>query len=445
MRVLLVGAYERHNFGDLLFLLLTERCLGGAEVVAAAPFAADMTALLDRQVPAYGPLLDAERFDAIWTVGGQVGAVDLARAYRMSASPAAYRKYLGAVDEEREAILRAAAGGTPLVAPYVPAPLAHPLNADAIAVLNSAGLAGAGPALLSVLRGHTVVRVRDRRSSALLASAGVEHVVAPDAVHAASVVWPAPPEEEREGAVVQISATLLRSLGHGAVADALAGSAALRGLPLRILLAGTATGHDSAAEWEPVVARLRRRGVDVELLGARRPLDLVAAIRRARVVIGTSLHVRVVAASYGVARVSLERRKVTAYAAAWDDAMPAGVELRSLDSAVAAALAAAERPEAREHGAALARRAHDDLVALGGDVRRLVETETEADRAARLELRVRHQAALLAREGVAQRAELARLRREVERLSVPRARRLAGRGARVWRSARRGAAKGEAL
>ena len=87
MRVLLVGAYERHNFGDLLFLLLTERCLGDAEVVAAAPFAADMTELLDRQVPAYGPLLDAGRFDAIWTVGGQVGAIDLARAYRMSASP----------------------------------------------------------------------------------------------------------------------------------------------------------------------------------------------------------------------------------------------------------------------------------------------------------------------------------------------------------------------
>ena len=219
---------------------------------------------------------------------------------------------------------------------------------------------------------------------------------------------------------MQISAALLRSLGHGAVADALAGSAALRGLPLRILLAGTATGHDSAAEWEPVVARLRRRGVDVELLGARRPLDVVAAIRRARVVIGTSLHVRVVAASYGVARVSLARRKVTAYAAAWDDAMPAGVELRSLDSAVAAALAAAERPAVREHSEALARRAHDGLLGLADEVRRLVETETEADRAARLELRVRDQAALLAREGVAQRAELARLRREVERLSVPR-------------------------
>ena len=72
-RVLLVGAYERDNLGDLLFLLVTERYLEGAEVVAGAPFSADMRELLDRKVPAYGPLLQAEAFDAIWTVGGQVG------------------------------------------------------------------------------------------------------------------------------------------------------------------------------------------------------------------------------------------------------------------------------------------------------------------------------------------------------------------------------------
>ena len=74
-RVLSVGAYERDNFGDLLFLLVTERYLEGSEVVASAPFAADMTALLDRKVGAVGDALSENRFDAIWTVGGQVGGV----------------------------------------------------------------------------------------------------------------------------------------------------------------------------------------------------------------------------------------------------------------------------------------------------------------------------------------------------------------------------------
>ena len=47
-----MGAYERDNFGDLLFLLVTERYLEGADVVAAAPFAADMRALAGAGQPA---------------------------------------------------------------------------------------------------------------------------------------------------------------------------------------------------------------------------------------------------------------------------------------------------------------------------------------------------------------------------------------------------------
>ena len=102
-----MGAYERDNFGDLLFLLVTERYLGGADVVAAAPFAADMRQLLGRRIPAFGPLLRDEAFDAVWTVGGQVGRVDLERAYKMSATPA------------RVAALRAGLRGAP---PRDPAP-----------------------------------------------------------------------------------------------------------------------------------------------------------------------------------------------------------------------------------------------------------------------------------------------------------------------------------
>src|SRR5262245_66559095 len=118
-RVLLVGAYECDNFGDLLFLLVTERYLDGADVVAAAPFAADMRALLDRRIPAYGPLLERESFDAIWTVGGQVGRVDLRRAYRMSASPRAWREFEASSEAGKAAILRRATGGAPPPSPYI--------------------------------------------------------------------------------------------------------------------------------------------------------------------------------------------------------------------------------------------------------------------------------------------------------------------------------------
>src|SRR5262245_14942104 len=136
-RVLLVGAYERDNFGDLLFLLVTERYLDGAELVAAAPFSADMRALLDRQIPAYGPLLRDQSFDAIWTVGGQVGRVDARRAYKMSASADAWAEFEAAPPHEQTELLRHAAGGVALASPYIPLASAYPRNAGAVTVLNS--------------------------------------------------------------------------------------------------------------------------------------------------------------------------------------------------------------------------------------------------------------------------------------------------------------------
>ena len=105
------------------------------------------------------------------------------------------------------------------------------------------------------------------------------------------------------------------------------------------------------------------------MLEDRRPLALVDHIRRARVVIGTSLHVRIVAAAYGVPRVSLAKPKPTRYARLWDPDMPFDVALEQLDAAIAAALARAERPEAAEHAAGLSRAAHENLEALAALVR----------------------------------------------------------------------------
>jgi hypothetical protein len=196
-RVLLVGAYERDNFGDLLFLLVTERYLEGADVVAGAPFSADMRDLLGRRIPAYGPLLQAEDFDAIWTVGGQVGRVDLRRAYRMSASPPAWRRFVRSSEAEQVDIMRDAIAGAPLFSPYIPLPFAFPRNAGAVTVLNSIGIAGVRgiessrrEVVVAALRGASSISVRDRGSSRLLTELGIDHRLAPDAVHALSVLVP---------------------------------------------------------------------------------------------------------------------------------------------------------------------------------------------------------------------------------------------------------------
>ena len=143
--VLLVGAYERDNFGDLLYLLVTEHYLKDTGVVAAAPFASDMTALLDRSIPAYAPLLAERRFDVVWTVGGQVGALDVERAFRLSAAPEELHRFERASRRRRARILATATGDATMVSPYIPSVAHHRLNADAVTVLNSAGLTGIRP------------------------------------------------------------------------------------------------------------------------------------------------------------------------------------------------------------------------------------------------------------------------------------------------------------
>ena len=391
-RVLLVGAYERDNYGDLLFLLVTERYLPDAHVVAAAPFRADMTALLDREIPAYGPLLERERFDVVWTVGGQVGAIDL---------PRAYRRYLRGSARRRAAILRRAVGGAPVVSPYIPAPVDYPLNAGVVTVLNSAGLAGLRHAdpehrrhVVSVLRGQTFVAVRDRASSDFLARRGIAHRLVPDAVHALGVLAPAERDRDSDVAIVQASRSALHRLGHATVAARLAASPQLRGLKLRLLPAGTAPGHDSVADYEALARQLRRAAprADVAILETRRPLELVDHIRRARVVIGTSLHVRIVASAYGVPRVTLAKRKPTEYARTWDSDMPFDVSLAGLDHAIEAAVARAGRPESAARSDELARRAHEHLAGLADGVMTMARTQTPADAAKRADARRRRRA-----------------------------------------------------
>jgi hypothetical protein len=376
-RILLVGAYERDNFGDLLYLLVTERYLAGADVVASAPFSADMTALLDREVLGYAPLLRSESFDAIWTVGGQVGAIDLRRAYRMSAPAHAYRRYRRRPRPWQERSLHRAAGGTSPLSPYIPSPLEFPRNAGAVRVVNSAGLSGIGGVepvrrakLLALLRGQTAIAVRDRPSSALLAAHGIEHRLEPDAVHALGALVPSRRDPRSDIAIVQVSSAILRRLDHGAVAAAIAASPRLRALRIRLLLAGTATGHDSMTDCELLASHVRRLAprLDVEIIGARRPLALVDEIRRARVVVGSSLHVRIAASAYGVPRVSLRRSKPTRYARTWDPDMPYDVSLPALDAAVGAAMTAAEHPEVAARSAALVQRTHRHLTSLAADV-----------------------------------------------------------------------------
>ncbi|SDT50634.1 polysaccharide pyruvyl transferase family protein [Jiangella sp. DSM 45060] len=372
-RVMAGGSLDVDNFGDLLFFLLTERYLAAADVVPVAPFGWNMKPILARQVHAYGPLLSSEPFDVIWTVGGEMGGSGaLEDAYRISAPDADYERYERGTADERRAIMSRAMGDVPIppvVHAYMPPHRAYPLNADAVTVLNSVGIShlldeDAGrDERARYLRELDFVSVRDRESSQLLDSIGVSHTLAPDAIHAISSWRPPLGDAESDIALFQISKPVLSKLGVDAVAEMLMSNEHLRKLRLRVLMTGTwREGADSEALNHELIARMLHiaPGADVALIRDRHPFRLVDHISRARIVIGTSLHLRIVACAYAVPRVTLSiflSTKPDRYARLWDPHMPYGVLLDDLDAAVNNALARAHDATTMDASANLTRRA----------------------------------------------------------------------------------------
>ena len=415
-RVLLVGAYERDNLGDLLFLLITEAYFASAQVTAAAPIAADMVSTLDRHIPAAGPLLAAESFDAIWVVGGEVGAVTPAGALRMSAPPSQWQEYVAADPSERSRILTEAYGGTVPESPYIPRPTGYPGNACAMLGLNSVGLSGIARvgdeqrlALLSTLRSARPIVVRDEASSRLLARHGIEHNLEPDLVHSLALTRPPEEASPSDYVLVQASQAYLQRAGLEEFAEALARTAFPTNTEIRLFAAGTATGHDSLDDYRAIASLVRRIAptANIRLSTATHPWDRVDEIRRAKLWVGTSLHGRVVSTAYGVPRVSLNIAKVNRYADTWDAQMPSGVSVPDLPDAVEASLTQASRRELLDAGRALGDRADAGMRRAVSLVMDGENDPTPADRFASLE-------AMRAEQSATHGAEIARLRAALE-------------------------------
>ena len=184
----------------------------------------------------------------------------------------------------------------------------------------------------------------------------------PDAVHALGVLRPGR-EPVGEDAVVQISSARLRMLGHSRVGAALAASETLAGPPVRLLLAGTATGHDSADDYERVVRAAAAHAATSTSRSSR-------SVARSRSPTGsatpgwsparrcTSGSSPPPTASRGSAWPSRSRPATPGH---WDRDMPYEVGFGTLDDAFAAALTVAARPAARAHAERLARLAHETL------------------------------------------------------------------------------------
>ena len=387
MSVILFGAFDRHNLGDLLFPHIVALLLPGADLVHAGLARRDMRPYGGHEVRALAEVAAEPGAPpkALIHVGGEILTCSAWQAAVMLLPPAqaqATMAYLDTRPQERLDWIRRTLGTTAL-APYTVSRERVPGVARILfAGVGGVGLAAGDPALraevLSALGAADHVGVRDRLTLAQLAQAGISAQLIPDpAVMVAALFGARIGRRANQGEVAEVrrrfpggylavqfsadfgdDATLVR------LAAQLERAAAASGLGVVLFRAGAAPWHDDLDGLRRVAARLPAPSVRVFL--SLDLWDLCALIACSRGYCGSSLHGRIVAMAFARPRVNLHAPgppggtdKVAAFAETWDEpALPASVDADCAEVGIGRALAA--------DPALLCRRA----AALVGDYRR---------------------------------------------------------------------------
>ncbi|MBX3638497.1 MAG: polysaccharide pyruvyl transferase family protein [Rubrivivax sp.] len=366
--VILFGAFDRHNLGDLLMAHVAAALLPGRALHFAGLADRDLRAFGGHEVMALHRLA-ASAVGAPCTllhVGGEILSCDAWQAAVMLLPPQAVQPTVAYLeerpDERREWVRRVL--GTPALAPYVASRQDVPGVARVVFnAVGGVGLDRADPALrtevLAKLRAADELSVRDRQTFALLAAAGVPARLLPDPAVMVGELFGARIARHADlGEVaelrrafpqgylaVQFSADFGDDASLHQIATQLDRVCGRTGLGVVLFRAGAAPWHDDADALGRVAALMppgtARCFTSLDIW------DLCALIASSRGFCGSSLHGRIVASAFGLPRLNLRppvaaarTGKQAAYAATWDDsAAPAEVDLPDLADGLQAALA----------------------------------------------------------------------------------------------------------
>ncbi|MHB1144388.1 MAG: polysaccharide pyruvyl transferase family protein [Thiobacillus sp.] len=357
----LFGAFDRHNFGDLLFPHLLTALLPGRVFAFAG--------LAERDLRPFGghhvtPL--PARPTQLIHAGGELLTCSAWQAAVMLLDPAAAAEAVARYDADPAAGAEWAARqlGVARSMPYV-------VGRDVLApggrlIFNAVGgvewnaLSSAQKdEVKAALRQADWLSVRDHVTQAALGAEGIDAPLCPDpAVMVAECFGETIRQHQQLGAVqavrdafpqgylaCQFSADFADDASLDALARGLARVATEIGLGLALFRAGAAPWHDDPALYEKLLRRLLPG--TARLFPALHLWDICALIAASRGVVASSLHGRIVALACGLPRVSLalppqgaHPGKAAAFAETWEpEAIPRSVTLEQIESSVLQALA----------------------------------------------------------------------------------------------------------
>ncbi len=364
----LFGAFDRHNFGDLLFAHIAERMLPGRRLRFAGLAQVDLSRYGGHKVEAVSTLARscADRPVDIVHAGGELLTCNAWEAAVMLASADHAKAVIGQRAAWRSAPLEWADHhlGIRAWAPYVvPRERFAQTRVLAFNAVGGVDLDECEPGMLAqvieTLASASDVTVRDVVTQQALDASGIAARLLPD---------PAVMVEALFGDVIRariasepvasirnacpngyIAAQFSADFGDDRSVDEIASqldmAAQSHGLGVAFFRAGIAPWHDDLAVFER--ARQRMRTASVHILSSPNLWDICALIAGSRVFCGSSLHGRIVAAAFALARVNLlhpvltsAQSKQAAFAATWEDAdMPGAVDITETAQAVSTALA----------------------------------------------------------------------------------------------------------
>jgi len=347
VRIVSVGAYDRFNYGDLLFPLVLDYVAlseSAPKIDHVSVAQADMTsaggvftaASTGRKAVSI-TAQEGQRLAVILGGGEVLGATWGQAASSLLPHPAdlmllGVNKFISPAlfDMIGKAGLR---GKWPT--PYVPS---RELAESSVLVTNAIGASSLGSlnvklrqAVVDALSEAAFVSVRDLTGQAALAAEGVASTLAPDSVAILRRLRP-PVQVENEGSVVfQCSRAWLRPR----VGEVVAQLAELSKSHARIQLLpiGLAGAHADDQALAAIAAAAAQAGIsNVELVDVTHVWDVADTIAKADVFIGSSLHGHITSMAYGVPSVGLAGiSKLGAYLDTWGGALtPFSVDERSI-------------------------------------------------------------------------------------------------------------------
>jgi hypothetical protein len=364
---LLFGAFDRHNFGDLLFPHIAATLLPQENLIFAGLAERDLREYDGHRVRALTALA-SELKDApvnIIHVGGELLSCDAWQAAVMLSPPEEVQEIIAQYDalpSERLAWARAQLG-IPDLAPYTVSRALFPQAARV--TYNAVGgtdLDQRDPALraevMAKLKTADAVSVRDRCTLAQLEAAGIAASLVPDpGVMVAELFGETIRGQGQQGEpaairqtfpqgylTVQFSADLGDDATLSEIAAQLDRALAASGLGIVLFRAGAAPWHDDLECYRRIVSRLRS---EARIFQSLNLWDICALIAHSRGYCGSSLHGGIVAGAFGLPHLWLlhadeaaKTAKQAAYAGTWQSpCLPATATIPELAAAVSGVLA----------------------------------------------------------------------------------------------------------